>query len=1546
MCARNPALRSLAILNLTSASQQTKPPYGAVFALVFLLFLGSPALAQVTLTPSSLSFGNFVVGQSSSGRAVTLNNNQTVPLTISQIATSGGNAPGDYALSTSCPLSPNTLRPGLHCNITVTFTPSALGSRTTSLTVTDDASNSPQSVALTGNGIAPVAVSPTSLGFGNQVEGTTSAAKTVMLKNAQIVPLTISGIAFSGSAPGDYAWGGNCPITPNTLGAGQSCSITVTLTPLGLGTRTASLMITDDASSSPQSVALTGTGTVPVSVSPTSLGFPSLVVGTTSAAKTISLINHLNTELFISSITTSGDFAVASNTCGPGIGAGLQCSVGVTFTPTALGSRVGTLTINDSAIGSPTLVALSGTGNDSGLTSITVTPASPSIATGTTQQFKATGHFRNGTTPDLTAFVTWNSSAQGVATITASGLATGVSAGTSSISAMMGSIAGSTTLTVTVPVLTSIAVTPSNPTIAAGLPMQFAATGTYSDGSMQNLTASVGWSSSSPGVATINAAGLAGSLTAGSTTITATSGAVQGSTTLTVTSALTSIAVTPANASIATGNTLQFTATGTYSDGSTQNLTSTATWSSSAPGVATVSNASGSQGLANAVAPGATTITAASGAVNGSTTLTVAGFVLSGNLNTARATQTATLLTNGMALVAGGVDGSGNILASAELYNATGGTFSPTGSLNTGRSYHSATLFSNGVVLMAGGVGFGAVALTSAELYNPTTGSFTNTGSLNNARSCHSATALNNGTVLIVGGLGSSGALASAELYNPATGTFTITGSLNTARSCHTATMLSNGMVLIAGGADSTGAALANAELYNPASGTFTSTGSLNTARTQHTATMLNNGMVLIAGGANSTGAAIGSAELYNPAASTFTSTGSLNTARADHTATLLNNGMVLLAGGTGSGAYLASAELYDPVAAIFTFTGALNNARYSQSAALLPSGMVLVAGGSGSGGVLASAELYSPATLTPPNLVSIAVAPSTSTLSPGVTQQFVATGTFGDSSTQQLASVSWNSSNRAVASITDDASDQGAAYAVAPGTATVSACAGSVCGSASLTVGEPPLVSIAVTPTNGTVQAGLSVQFDAMGTYADGSMQDVTTSVTWNSSVPSVATLTAGGLATTVTTGVLNITATMGTISGSTVLTVTTTAQMPTGTVSGVTSETCPAIVNGSPADWVTNTSGGTDTVALCYHATVSCPEMPDIGVTYGVATPPGTSAGTVVFVSAKGGMNTLPGEFKNEAPFDLFHFGFQTVQFAWDTAWQDGSSTGSLKLAACRDATFLDYAYTQYYQTNSNNSPTAGMCAHSQSGGAAGLAFAFTFYGAGDFIDKAVYVSGPHYADMVQGCSVPNAPPVSVCPSQNGVYPLGCNSLSGTWTNPPEYTGGAAQNLTQELADNPACNDPNHTYTPEDNANLTATSLIDGAADANYNYPHTAITAWECDDDYFWNNPSEGQGWLYFSQLRSPSQVAPGCNYSTKNTANPNACMTVNRVFGCTSLELAATGYVCNGSTCPVCTGNPPTNCTCGGVACSSVSQIYGMPTFREVEYEDPINGCIKRH
>jgi Bacterial Ig-like domain (group 2) len=264
--------------------------------------------------------------------------------------------------------------------------------------------------------------------------------------------------------------------------------------------------------------------------------------------------------------------------------------------------------------------------NQPRLTSIDVSPVNATLAIGASQQFTAVGHFSDGSAPDISATVVWNSQSPNVATINNSGLVTTKSAGSTLITATSGSVVGSMTLTVASATLKSIAVTPANPTIAKNATQQFTATGTFTDASTQNLTNSVTWSSLNSAVATISGSGLATSVGVGSSTIQAASGAVSGGTTLTVNAAaptLSSIAVTPANPSIQNGATQQFTATGTYSDSSTQNITTAVTWSSVSTNVATISNAPGSNGLATSTGTGSSTIRATLGSVSGSTTLTV-----------------------------------------------------------------------------------------------------------------------------------------------------------------------------------------------------------------------------------------------------------------------------------------------------------------------------------------------------------------------------------------------------------------------------------------------------------------------------------------------------------------------------------------------------------------------------------------------------------------------------------------------------------------------------------------------------------------------------------------------------------------------------------------------------------------------------------------------------------------------------------------------------------------------------------------------------------
>ena len=229
------------------------------------------------------------------------------------------------------------------------------------------------------------------------------------------------------------------------------------------------------------------------------------------------------------------------------------------------------------------------------LVSISVTPAIPSIALGTDQQFIATGNFDDGSTQQLTS-VTWSSSDLNVASINAAGLATSTGSGTVTITASSGSVSGTASLTVTAATLVSITVTPGNSGMAIGTTKQFTATGTFSDSSTQDITASVLWGSASPSVANINNQGLATSVGAGTTTITATVGSVTGSTGLTVSVVnLVSLAITPANPRIQQHTLIKFTAIGTFSDGSTTSNLGGLSWKSSKPQFASIR----STGVAN-----------------------------------------------------------------------------------------------------------------------------------------------------------------------------------------------------------------------------------------------------------------------------------------------------------------------------------------------------------------------------------------------------------------------------------------------------------------------------------------------------------------------------------------------------------------------------------------------------------------------------------------------------------------------------------------------------------------------------------------------------------------------------------------------------------------------------------------------------------------------------------------------------------------------------------------------------------------------------------
>jgi N-acetylneuraminic acid mutarotase len=364
-------------------------------------------------------------------------------------------------------------------------------------------------------------------------------------------------------------------------------------------------------------------------------------------------------------------------------------------------------------------------------------------------------------------------------------------------------------------------------------------------------------------------------------------------------------------------------------------------------------------------------------------TARAAAWTATGAMIEARANHSATLLSDGKVLVAGGGDRGGPNgkfqLASAELYDPASGTWTATGSLAQPLDGHTATLLPDGTVLVAGGGRGGDMLYASAQLYHPASGKWTTTGSMAEARSDHTATLLPNGKVLVVGGFGADTQgtftmqLATAELYDPASGTWSATGNLAKGRYGHTATLLPDGKVLVVGGYTRRGG-LASAELYDPTSGTWTATGSMREGRYGHTAVLLPNGLVLVAGGFGHGHPEIGrnlvSAELYDPGTGSWSATGAMIGRREYEydgrldTATLLLDGKVLVAGvGTHNSQVMPTAELYDPATGRWTATARKTEPRIFNTATLLRDGRVLLAGGAyfGGSGPVASVELYDP---------------------------------------------------------------------------------------------------------------------------------------------------------------------------------------------------------------------------------------------------------------------------------------------------------------------------------------------------------------------------------------------------------------------------------------------------------------------------------------------------------------------------------------------------------------------------------------------------------
>ena len=324
----------------------------------------TPTAPKVTLSATSEAFGSQAKGTTSAAKTVTVNNSGTATLTSLAVSLAGTN-PTDFAESTNCGTS---LAVNASCTITLEFKPASTASYAATVDVKDNATGSPQTIALTGTGVtaAPkVTLSATSVAFGSVAKGTTSPAKTVTVTNTGTGILSSIAISLAGTNPTDFVETNKCS---TSLAVNASCVITLEFKPASTASYTATVDVKDNATGSPQTIALTGTGVVAApkaTLSATSVAFGNVAKGTTSVAKTVTLTNTGTETLSSIAITLTGtdpaDF-IETNKCATTLAINASCVITLEFKPAAAAAYTATVDIKDNAAGSPQTIALTGTG--------------------------------------------------------------------------------------------------------------------------------------------------------------------------------------------------------------------------------------------------------------------------------------------------------------------------------------------------------------------------------------------------------------------------------------------------------------------------------------------------------------------------------------------------------------------------------------------------------------------------------------------------------------------------------------------------------------------------------------------------------------------------------------------------------------------------------------------------------------------------------------------------------------------------------------------------------------------------------------------------------------------------------------------------------------------------------------------------------------------------------------------------------------------------------------------------------------------------------
>lgn len=798
---------------------------------------------------------------------------------------------------------------------------------------------------------------------------------------------------------------------------------------------------------------------------------------------------------------------------------------------------------------------------DASLVQLSVTPASPTAPAGFTLPLTATAVFSDGTSQPFTDFVSWSSANPSLATVSnapgSEGLVTALRQGSVVIAATALGFTQPVNFVVSAAMLQSLEVQPVTASIPRGLGLDLVAFGHFSDGSVSPVTTIAVWTSAQPTIAAVsNASGSQGHVSAlneGSTVITADVGGVVGSTTVSVSQAsLVSLAVTPFAPSVPRGLSQSFVATGTFTDGTTRDLTSTVSWASESPAIATVSNAAGSRGLAQALDVGTTTVRATSAGIVGATTLTVT------------AAQLAMLQLSAPLTIPHGL---GAQLAATGVY--TDGT---TQDLTPQATFTSSAPGVASVSNVDGSRGLVSALQQGSAVITATFGALSGTTQVTVSAAVLQSIALTPPTPSVAAGL---------SLTLIATGTFSdgstldLTSSANWSSNLNALATVSQGVV--------TGRAAGLAVISASQSGvtgsvSFTVTAGVlqslqvtpaNTARPkglpqQFTATgVFSDASVQDLTGAvtwasstpakvsiSNAGGSRGLASTLGVGAVTITASLGGISGSTPFTVTAAQPVSLAVVPGNGN-APLGSVRQY---AALATWTDGSTQFVTAQTAWTSSApGIATISNTAGSRGLATTLAIGSTTigaswsgfsasstlNVTQSALTRIDLTPANGSTALGYTRQFIATGTYTDGTTQLLTDVvTWGSSDDAVAFISNAAGSRGLLSTVQTGTVTLSATWNGVTGTTSHTVSPAVLVYLVLAPQSVNVSVGGNARAYASGLFSDGSTQDLTSSVTWVSSDPSVAQVSNAvgteGLVSGITSGISTLTASQGMVSAS----------------------------------------------------------------------------------------------------------------------------------------------------------------------------------------------------------------------------------------------------------------------------------------------------------------------------------------------------------------------------------------------------------------------------